>query len=267
MIEVFIPDYFIQISSSQHGWISIVIINNQCYDWGFQNRFSATAIIFINGNDLFYNGGNSPESLQAYDPALGGYIIQVEITTNMQVPCHCQHAPWHLGANAKSFFCSTYWRPDSSHSKWADPWGLLIAPVKNSRYTSINPLYWTVHYSVTKLLTLWTWVQAPWWRLHHMMLLSMNYLQSPCSLLHNDPALGGYTGWSFMSIRQLQVPGCCKHDNPTLGGYIIWSVQFLFVTGMNNRDFFIRGNIHIEASLKLLLRSLLKTWGLQVICI
>ena len=22
----------------------------------------------------------------------------------MQVPCHCQHAPWHLGANAKSFF-------------------------------------------------------------------------------------------------------------------------------------------------------------------
>ena len=22
----------------------------------------------------------------------------------MQVPCHCQHVPWHLGANAKSFF-------------------------------------------------------------------------------------------------------------------------------------------------------------------
>ena len=42
------------------------------------------------------------------NPALGGYIIQVEITSNMQVPCHCQHAQWHLGANAKSFFCSTY---------------------------------------------------------------------------------------------------------------------------------------------------------------
>ena len=79
-------------------WLSIT------YDWGFQSRFSATAIIFINGHDLFYNGGNSPESLQAYDPALGGYIIQVEVTSNMQVPCHCQHAPWHLGANAKSFF-------------------------------------------------------------------------------------------------------------------------------------------------------------------
>ena len=37
------------------------------------------------------------------NPALGGYITQVEITSNMQVPSHCQHAPWHLGANAKSF--------------------------------------------------------------------------------------------------------------------------------------------------------------------
>jgi hypothetical protein len=104
MIEVFIPDYIIQILNSQHGWISIVIINNRCYAWGFQSRFSATAIIFINGHDLFHNEGNSPESLQAYDPAVGGYIIQVEITSNMQVPCHCQHAPWHLGANAKLFF-------------------------------------------------------------------------------------------------------------------------------------------------------------------
>jgi hypothetical protein len=40
---------------------------------------------FINVYDLFYNGRNSPESLQAYDPALGGYIIQVEVTSNTQV--------------------------------------------------------------------------------------------------------------------------------------------------------------------------------------
>ena len=99
------PDYtIIQIFNSQHGWISIMVINSQYFDGGLQSRFSATAIIFIDGHDLFYNGGNSPESLQAYDPALGGYIIQIEITSNMQVPCHCQHAPWHLGANGKSFF-------------------------------------------------------------------------------------------------------------------------------------------------------------------
>ena len=59
---------------------------------------------FINGYDLFYNGRNSPESLQAYDPALGGYIIQMEIISNMQVSCRCKHAPWYLGANVKSFF-------------------------------------------------------------------------------------------------------------------------------------------------------------------
>ena len=96
-------------------------------------------LLFSNGYDLFYNERNSPESLQAYNPALGGYIIYIEITSNMQVPCHCQHAPWHLGANVKTFFCSTYWRPDSSHSKWAGPWGLPIAPVNNSRYTSFRP--------------------------------------------------------------------------------------------------------------------------------
>src|SRR3989337_306124 len=52
---------------------------------------------------LFYNGRNSPESLQAYDPALGGYIIQIMIISSMQVPCHCRHAPRHLRANASCF--------------------------------------------------------------------------------------------------------------------------------------------------------------------
>ena len=52
---------------------------------------------------LFYNGRNSPESLQAYDPTLGGYIIQINITSSTQVPYHYKHAPWHLGANASCF--------------------------------------------------------------------------------------------------------------------------------------------------------------------
>ena len=55
------------------------------------------AIIFINGPDLFYNGGNSPESLQAYDPALGGYIIQIEITSNMQSPMSLPACTMALG--------------------------------------------------------------------------------------------------------------------------------------------------------------------------
>ena len=48
---------------------------------------------------LFYNWRNSPELLQAYNLVLGGYI-----TSNTQVSCCCKHAPWHLGANAKSLF-------------------------------------------------------------------------------------------------------------------------------------------------------------------
>ena len=60
------------------------------------SRFSTTAIIFINGHDLFYNGGNSPESLQAYDPALGGYIIQIEITCKSHVAASMHHDTWGL---------------------------------------------------------------------------------------------------------------------------------------------------------------------------
>ena len=98
-------DYtIIQIFNSQHDWISIMVINSQYFDGGLQSRFSAMIIILLMDMIYFHNAGNSPESLQAYEPALGGYIIQIEITSNMQVPCHCQHAPWHLGANVKSIF-------------------------------------------------------------------------------------------------------------------------------------------------------------------
>ena len=43
--------------------------------WGIQSRFGAMAIIL--SMDMIYSTmeTNSPESLQAYDPALGGYII------------------------------------------------------------------------------------------------------------------------------------------------------------------------------------------------
>ena len=81
-----------------------MVINSQYFDGGLQSRFSAMIIILLMDMIYFHNGGNSPELLQAYDPALGGYIIQIEITSNVQVPCHCQHAPWHLGANVKSLF-------------------------------------------------------------------------------------------------------------------------------------------------------------------
>ena len=88
-------------SISLHGWFLLWLSITSIMIKVFKVAL-AQWLLFINGYDLFYNWRNSPKSLQAYDPALGGYIIQAEITWNMQ--CHCQHAPWHLGANAKSFF-------------------------------------------------------------------------------------------------------------------------------------------------------------------
>ena len=41
------PDYIIQIFNSQHGWIFIMVINNQYYDWGFQSRFKAQMAIIL----------------------------------------------------------------------------------------------------------------------------------------------------------------------------------------------------------------------------
>ena len=53
----------------------------------------------------------------------------------MQAPCHCQHVPWNLGANAKSFFCSFYWRPDSSyHNKPAlGGYQLLLSKIQGTQ--------------------------------------------------------------------------------------------------------------------------------------
>ena len=46
---------------------------------------------FTNGYDLFYKERNTPESLQAYDPTLGGYIIQIEITCKSHVATSMHH--------------------------------------------------------------------------------------------------------------------------------------------------------------------------------
>ena len=89
--------------NSQHGWILLWLSITSIMIKVFKVAL-AQWLLYYQRIWLFYNWRNSPESLQAYDPALGGYIIQIEITSNMQVPCHCQHAPWHLGANAKSVF-------------------------------------------------------------------------------------------------------------------------------------------------------------------
>ena len=57
---------------------------------------SAQWLLFYHGYNLFYNGRNSPESLQAHDPALGGYIIQIEIICKSHVAASMHHDTWGL---------------------------------------------------------------------------------------------------------------------------------------------------------------------------
>ena len=61
---------------------------------------------------------------------------------------------------------------------------------------------------------------------------------SPCSLLHNDPALGGYTGWSFYGHKTITSPRLLQAWQPSTWGLHMWNIQFWLVMEMNNLDFF-----------------------------
>ena len=89
-------DYIIL--NSQHGWI-FMVINNRYY-WVFKSRFSATVIIL--SKDMIYSTmeGIVPSHCRLTTRHLGLHYSNWDY---MQVSCHCKHAPWHLGANAKSF--------------------------------------------------------------------------------------------------------------------------------------------------------------------
>ena len=60
-----------------------------------------------------------------------------------------------------------------------------------------------------------------------------SYLQSPCSLLHNDPALGGYTGWSFYEHKAITSPRLLQAWQPGTWGLHIWSIQFIWLRWTN----------------------------------
>ena len=68
-----------------------------CQEIRYSKSLWRNGYYFINGYDLFYNGKNSLESLQAYDPALGGYIIQIDITSNTQSPMSLPACTMALG--------------------------------------------------------------------------------------------------------------------------------------------------------------------------
>ena len=149
MIEVFIPDYIIQILNSQHGWIllwSLITGIIEVFKVALAQRLLFLSMDMIS----FTLEGIVLSRCRLTTRHLGATLFKLRLhrICKSHVTASMHHGTWGL---MQSHFCSTYWRLDSSHSKWAGPWGLPIAPVKNSRYTSLNPLYWKIHYSVGRV--------------------------------------------------------------------------------------------------------------------
>ena len=96
----------------------------------------------------------------------------------MQVPCHCQHAPWHLGANAKSFFAQL--TEDLTHHILNEPalgdYQLLLSKIQGTQ-ALIHYIEGFIDQLVEdKTLKLVDMGSSPMVGLHHMMLFSMKYI-------------------------------------------------------------------------------------------
>ena len=110
--------------------------------------------------------------------------------------------------------------------------------------------YWAGHWGLHRCCSKFTWL----------------YLQSPCSLLHNDLALGGYTGWSFYEHQEITSPRLLQAWQPDTWGLHMWNTQFWLVIEMNNMEFFKVVIFVLKQDLSHHF-ALFKTWGLHVIWI
>ena len=81
-------------------WLSITSIMIEV----FKVALSAIAIILSKDMIYFTMKGIVPSCCRMTTRHLGATLFKLRSHQIFQVPCHCQHAPWHLGANAKSFF-------------------------------------------------------------------------------------------------------------------------------------------------------------------
>ena len=92
-------NHWVYYSNSQHGWISIMVINNQYYDQGFQSRFSAMAIIL--SMDMIYS------------------------TIEGIVPSCCRLTTRHLGATLFKLRLHQICKSHDAASMHHDTWGLM----------------------------------------------------------------------------------------------------------------------------------------------
>ena len=169
----------------------------------------------------------------------------------MQIPCHCQHVPWHLGANAKSFLAQLI--EDPNHHILNEPvlggYQLVLSKVQGTqaliRYMELSTIQ-LVEYKALNLVdvgsspmvefVLYDVIINKLYTKSQLSIILLSrpfgatncscqkfkftwlYLRSPCSLLHNDPALGGYTGWSFHEHKAITSPRLLQAWQPDTWG-------------------------------------------------
>ena len=122
--------------------------------------------------------GTVPSRCRLTTRHLGATLFKVEITSNMQVPCHCQHAPWHLGANVKSFFDQLI----------KDPTHTIIM----SRPLGATCCCSSLHDHIYKVPAHYCIMTRPLGATLVQVFMSIRQLQVPGCCKHDNPTLGGY---------------------------------------------------------------------------
>ena len=96
----------------------------------------AQRLLFLS-MDMIYSTmeGIVPSRCRLTTRHLGATLFKIDITSNMQVPCYCQHVPWHLGANAKSLFAQLI--EDPTHHILNEPalrgYQLLLSKIQGTQ--------------------------------------------------------------------------------------------------------------------------------------
>ena len=125
-----------------------MVINNQYYDWGFQSRFSAMAIILSMGMIYSIMEGIVPSRCRITTRHLGATLFKLRLhqICKSHVAASMHHDTWGL---MQSHFCSPHWRPDSSHRNEPALGGyqLLLSTIQG---THVFIYYWRIHCSVGK---------------------------------------------------------------------------------------------------------------------
>ena len=132
----------------------------------------------------------------------------------MQVPCHCQHAPWHLGANVMSF----------SHHLIEDPTHHMVMS-RPLGATNCSCRKFKVHkpYSIILKDPLLDMGSRPMVEI----ILYDVIIKVPAQYYLTKPALGVYTGWSFYEHKAITSPRLLQAWQPGTWGLHMWNIQFL----------------------------------------